>query len=54
VDTSEEIDIESQKRNLNFPKLVELDWVVFDVKNQKVFADKSIVVDPGVPLQTSS
>lgn len=32
LDVAKSIDIEAQKLNPNFPKLVELDWVVFDLK----------------------
>jgi hypothetical protein len=35
-----------QKLNPNFPKLVELDWVVFDLRKQQVLADKTVFVDP--------
>jgi hypothetical protein len=50
VEVGESIDVEKQKANPNFPKLVELDWVVFDLKKQQVIADRTVFVDPGVPI----
>jgi hypothetical protein len=46
LDIAKRIDVETQKLNHNFPKLVELDWVVFDLRKQQVLADKTVFVDP--------
>jgi hypothetical protein len=46
LDNAKSIDVEIQKLNPNFPKLVELDWVVFDLRKQQVLADKTVFVDP--------
>ena len=54
LDIAKSIDVETQKLNPNFPKLVELDWVVFDLRKQQVLADKTVFVDPLVTINNET
>lgn len=35
---------------LHFPSIIELDWIIFDVKQKQVLGENSILVNPGEPL----
>jgi len=38
----------------NCPKILELDWIIFDLKNSKVLSDFTKVINPGELLQNET
>jgi hypothetical protein len=40
-------DLDSVVCTASCPKILELDWIIFDVKNSKVLTDYTKVINPG-------